>query len=364
MGRLSPAELAPAKEAALRGGDPKPVTRIAPRVIELADAQTACDLVCSSSENRDIWLPEALTLFNTSGLSPGRLRRMTGSVFGWNKPADPAIADSLARSNARLGRYGFSFPQWRFLAQAFNGASLLEHYGMRRLRRATDIADAALKEPHRDLFGPGFVWRDDTTYVEYRRAYIVCSDASEGIEATLVIRNNSYYFGRDRLPDPVYVSWRRLSPEFLRNINPGSFSAPSPFTRWQDSMHEDLPEKARRVTRLIDFLDGFDNRLSAWLAGDRQGFAQLAAFLKSRAGQPGPVPFVAGIDRDMPPWFPFFAQAVTPEFLEALEKSGPDGLKKLFTEAGRGPAKLVLLSGPHGDPPIRPEPARPAPFSN
>jgi hypothetical protein len=287
-----------------------------PAVLSRPDPVAAHIMACHLPEES---LPEKLVLFNTPGLTRAQTADMLKSVFG--KAANPA----LARENARLGRYGFSFPQWRFLTQSFNGAALVERFGMERPRRDTDVLDPKAPDPARDLFGAGFVHEENGLYIEYRRAYIACADK----DAALVIRNNSWFFGRDRLPAPVYVSERGLSPEAMCQLTPASFARGGAFERWQDA-------PSMKAAHLLDALDDFDMRLSAWLRAE--GKDHLAEFLRHKT------PYIAGIDPQMPPWLPKFSLPATPDVLPQLDD--------LF--GARPGAKMVLLSGPTGDLPVTP----------
>lgn len=339
--------------------DPKPVTRIVPDIVGHPDPAAAHEVVCTPSANRNEWLPEALMLFNTPGLTPPQRGEMAASVFAHGPSMAEQNREQLAGLNARLGRYGFSFPLWRFPAQAFNGASLLERFGMKKLKRETDLIDATLPDPARDLFGTGYVLTQGNIYIEYRRAYILCADMSDKNPAAIVIRNNSYFFGRDRLPDPVFVSLEKFTADELVALSPDSFLPGGRFQKWQDISAENLEEKIHRCENLMAALDDFDMKMNLWLRNDPAGFAQLLSFLQSKLaeGKPG-LPFLAEIDADMPPWFPRFSLPITPALLTQLETGAPaEGrLKSLFGAAAGKSTKLALLSGERGDPPLKPAP--------
>jgi hypothetical protein len=230
------------------------------------------------------------------------------------------------------------------------------------------------------LFGVGFCHSRGPFYIEYRRAYILVS-VNEGSEpATLVIRNNSYFFGRDRLPAPVYVSWEPLSRDALQNITQDDFKN---FVRWQDIL-QSTPQaaragKLRRVERLLQALDRFEEQFNIWLrspeadaATGQSGLGHLVSFLENRlsarsAGKPGPLPFLGEVKAGMPSWNPAFSVSVTPELvsqLAALKSGGilaDERLERLFKNGGTQ-AKLVLLTGKDGDYPL--PPARPSGFQN
>jgi hypothetical protein len=383
MTSLNASEFVAACRAAIgESGDMKPLSAAVPHIIEQADTESACNLaiwVSDDPEKRNSSLPEMLALCATPGLNANQKAFLNERIFSQPLPSDPSLNGALSDCNARIGRYGFSFPQWRYITQKFDGPSLIEHYGMRRLERDTDILDAALQDPARDRFGPGFVWSDDTWYVEYRRAYIIVANRSKENPAALLIRNNSYFFGRDRLPAPAYVSWKRLSDKQLQGLTEGDLSNPELFSRWQESMDSisslSPAEKSRRAKGLLDYLDNFDAALSMWLQpnknlaarkfsglGEKDGFKPFLAFLKHKAASPGGgppgSPFMAVIDSRMPPWFPKLTLPLTPELVAQMEKYGANEktengqLEKLFEIARQQGLKLVLLTGKNGDFPI------------
>ncbi|HEY8963723.1 MAG TPA: hypothetical protein VIN59_04585, partial [Alphaproteobacteria bacterium] len=248
--------------------EPQDIAREAPRIILQGDAQAAQDIVCTQFGDRDARLPENLVLFNTPYLDQSRIVPMVDAIFAG---ADKVFVTypHLARASARIGRYGFSFPQWRYLAQNFNEKSILEKYGMKRLRRDNDVRDASLPDPQRDEFGPGFVWQSGGWYVEYRRAYVLAANE----EAALLIRNNSYFFGRDRLPNAAYVAQGRFSPEELQ-----AFDLPDleKFTRWQDVLSN--PSLVQQAQKILDYLDIFEMRMTQWMMGS--GRRHLLEFMQ------------------------------------------------------------------------------------
>jgi len=217
---------------------------------------------------------------------------------------------------------------------------------MQRLRRDTDVRDATLSpaDPNRDLFGPGFVWSDDQWYIEYRRAYIVCSSRSVQSPATIVIRNNSYFYGRDRLPSPVYVALEPLTPREIQDITAERLENSGKFVRLQDMLRatDNIPaaDKVRRLNGLLDYLDKFDTGLSHWLGStgsiehfagpdhsamdDTGGYSSLVGFLKYRAavsapsGKPGL--YLSQIRDTSAPWAPSISLPLTQELISQLEK--------------------------------------------
>lgn len=324
------------------------VTRMVPDIIARSDAGMAHRLACATVANRTPILPELMMLFNTAGLNPVQKRDMAQAVYAHVPPAVTTNAPKLAHVGARLGALGFSFPQWRYLTQTFNGASLVERYGMVRLNRPTDMIDASLPDPQRDLFGTGFVHREGSVSIEYRRAYILCSEASEKHSAALIVRNNSHFFGRDRLPEAVYVSWESFAPGALDNLTPADLHR---FLPWQDITRTEhrltLSERLRRVGRLLDTTHDFDMKLNLWLRNPKGdgGLHPMLDFLRSKIDghDSMKLPFLGAVRSGMPPWFPGFALPVTRDLIDDLSR---DGAPIPMSERS---VKMVLLSGQQGD---------------
>lgn len=285
-------------------------------------------------------LPEIMTLFATRNLTAPQHQVMTARVYAPPAHQDPG---ALARLSGHLGRWGFSFPQWRFLSQNFNGAALIERFGMTRLTRANDVRDAQLPktDPTRDLFGPGFAITTAHHYIEYRRAYILCSSLDAAAPMTLAIRNNAYVFGRDRLPHAVYVSTAPHSIEQLQAFD----GRQKDFIDWQRFVADPAITKQQmgQVGALLQALDDFDHGLSRWLLG--AGARDLRDYLH----QPRKATlYLAALDPTRPPWFPAASVAVTPGNIQYLE---PQRLAVRLEQDGH---KLALLSGPCGDFPCKP----------
>lgn len=344
------------KQAALqavKSGDPGDFAfaHFVPEVIEKKQADLAAYLVSASVPHLETWLPEVLTLFNTPGLKPGQRRQMINSIFGQVR-----AGDALARASARIGNYGYSFPQWRLLTQRLGKSpALAQQFGMIALERITDYRDPKLpaSDPARDELGRGFVFRDSNWYVEYRRAYIVVSKLQGADTASLVIRNNSHYFGRDRLKSAVYFSFAPQTTEELEALTAESLATSGLYFRWQELLRvEDqiqAEQKAQRLAALLDRLDEFNAQLSDWM-NSAQGSLPLQALfehqLKER-GVGGRVPFYLGVVRaNAPSWSPRHSVAVTWELLEAFRKT--HDFKSLAPELTPG-EKVVFMAGARGD---------------
>lgn len=362
----------------------KAVSVVTPRILVDHDAAVAHKIVTATSPNRQDWLPEAFALMGTKGLSPSQTREMLAAVFGSKAAAlDETQATALAGITSRIGLTGFSFPAKRFTTQGFaNGPSLIERAGFTRQTRTSDVRDATMPKsnPQRDELGTGFTWTDGTWHVEQRRAYVLFSDLSAEAPVTMIIRNSSYYFGRDRLKNAAYVSFDKKSTQELRALTAADIDNPKNFTPWQD-----VPvasENLSRVAHALDAMDAIDCKFSQWLRthkgsvkfkspfasidklfSDGGGLNHLRALLKEmlvqhindeRAGSPL---YLAQLDPGhAAPWQPHSICPVTTDTLAQL-KSVQDGvaikddkLRKLFSPMGS--RQLVLITGKYGDFPV------------
>lgn len=229
----------------------------------------------------------------------------------------------------RVALLGFSFPVWRFLSQVVGGPSLLEHFGMARLARAPDLRDASLPDPARDEYGVGFcLLMTGGTYIEYRRAYILCGVAAQGC---LVIRNNSWFFGRDRLPWPAAVSFTRRDVDDWQDIAPQSiadFQAIDPHPVF--------------VQHCLELIEAHEKRLQSWLL--TAGIPYLVAFLREKLARGRGVPYLGWVTDGQPPWRPHDVCALDADIVNRLETAPDEFIRPGF--------RLTLLSGPKGDLPV------------
>lgn len=303
------------------------LTHTAVKILQAGDADAAHAFVTSTRGEMNDWLPEAFVLLNTNGLSEQQRSEMTQRIFGASSP-------ELADIGARVGVYGFSFPVWRYLTQCFNGATLAERFGMTRLKRDSDMRDETLPEPARHRFGPGYALEDGNTYIEYRRAYILCSQKTDAGTATLVIRNNNHYFGRDRLAAPAYVSRQPFTVAELQALTEETLE--KSFMRLQDTGAD---TRLKDIAALLDTFDRFESKMQGWLKS-RNGLKHLEAFIEDALTRIAPKPFIAEIDPARPPWAPQKAQQVTTETARKLSA---------IFNAVSGKKRIALLSGPTGD---------------
>ena len=325
-------------QAAAAAGDTRGFTAALPAIIHTKDTGAAAALVTQFGADAPL-LAEHLMLLGVDGLMPAQLRGMLSAIV----PAADTLPDDMAAAAAhicaRMGAYGFSFPLWRFLTQRIDAPALLEQYGFTRIERPTDVRDPSLPrhDPARDLFGMGFVRQDGAYSVEYRRAYIMCICHRPDDAAALIIRNSSYFFGRDRLPAPVYVAWGDVPADEANALDENSFSG-GHFMPWPQALAADgigIAEKLRRMSQLLGRLDAEEQLISRWLC---QGGAEALCSFMQRAA-----PFYMGLVRvGQPPWFPHAAAPATPDHLRRL------GAQKADDD------KIALLSGVDGDFPAPP----------
>lgn len=327
------------------GGDARAVTAHLPALLWQQNTQLACALVMQFGHIEAI-RAEAMALLDMSGISAAQKREMLIAISPlFSNMASPAAA-ALAAVAARAARYGFCFPRWRFLTQrAGNMPALMESYGFERLERATDVRapDLPRSNPARDLFGIGFVREVDGWVIEYRRAYLLCARRGD-TGAAVVIRNSSYFFGRDRMPQPLYAAWGDVLPQELHALDERSFEQGGLFAPWPEALTQrpDIPaaDKIRRLQALIDRLDAEEKALSGWICHD--GAAAVKGFIAAAGGV-----YIALADAASPPWFPAAAAPAGAAHFDALRS-------ELAAADGKEARVIAFLSGPAGDFPTPP----------
>lgn len=327
----------------------KSISAMIPAIIRNTDTQRAFSLFGDIKAGCP-WLPEAFCLFNTPGLTAHQKRSMNMAIFQDDSNINDNESNLLADCHARFGTLGFSFPTWRFLTQGFSGASVIEEYGFKRIERPTDVQDPGLPKsnPARDLYGIGFLKKTHYWTIEYRRAYLLCTCHIPGREVSVIIRNSSYFFGRDRLPHAVYINW---------DTSIESFNEEASFVPWQNLFrtHGSI-SLADKINRIHDALAHFlseDLKLMQWMftpAGIPSLEQLLEKFLlQQKSGAPF---YVATIADTQPPWFPESAMAANDDLLRQLKMRKVPQVIEAEIAVGRKP---VLLSGEKGDFPTPPK---------
>jgi hypothetical protein len=217
------------------------------------------------------------------------------SIMGW-EPED-AVSSTLAIYNwGRIGQITREFARYKFLTRAnIEGKTLLEHMGYERINnRPSDYLPSSSNDirlehdlgPGFELTTPVFSTRfidgdrfknlDPSQYIEMRRAYIIISSEDDG---TLIVRNSSHEFGRDRLPFVAGWSPKGINNGFTREdlqgldsktIKGEFISALSPelnvpiFTREEERWVPEFQEQ-NKIGRLLTQLGGLRSCMSEWL---------------------------------------------------------------------------------------------------
>lgn len=264
----------------------------------------------------EFW-PELMVLCGARG--PGEARLVLGRIAALPRKTDP---EPFLAALGGIGRLGFSFPLWRFPAMKVGNTTLLERAGMLRMSGAGDA----------DL-GQAFWWEDDGGWrFELRRACAVATSPPGG-PGTLVIRNSSRHWGRDRLAAPAYWTGEDVSFEDLRVLTAAGIAA--------DGRFEPLPGRLLSggdaaimimIGDLIRRFDAFDLELSRRVADERE----LVRFAYDLAAEGRAMPWLAAVPADEPPWRPSGAVLLDQALAAGLARL-PEGWK------------AALLSGPDGD---------------
>lgn len=287
---------------------------------------------------------------------------------------DNGVWKDISYIVASCARLTFSFPIWRFLAQGISCSdhpltSILKEAGGQKLIRSTDSFINPLTLSQEDLFGPGFVFQmhidepagltETSELIELRRAYIQ-QLFIETASPSLLIRNSSHFFGRNRLNDFLLVSRNPIDSSGALNIN--STSLTENFVSfmsghlWRELSLASISSLKRQVLHL----EAFDAKLGDWMANSSQGVGALYYLLSSKLAQdPRLIPYLSVIERDKPPWSPICSIKPDAEqilelgkFIDSQDNNESYLLEFMKIWNSRG-YRLALLSGPNGDLPIR-----------
>jgi hypothetical protein len=307
------------------------------------------------------------------------------SIMGWQAREPYARASTLSIHNwGRIGQMTRDFLKYKFDTRAKTESGyLIEGFGFKKIaERKTDYRVNKLTGQKEHDLGGGFallpgtkffsfkygeqlVRFDPRTYVEERRAYKLISHPDHG---TLVIRNSSPAFGRDRLP--YVAAWSPLgigtgiSLEELQNLNHTNLRnrftdvlEPELYTPTQIGVGEGakyIMKEERAIHQLLSMYEGVcqeysdwrcnTNRYTAWATfseddGSKfhrlkglhrsQGFGHLVEALGNEWDKHGENLSLALVPSDFPPLFSFpfedeygFSRtglALTEERMKALE---------------------------------------------
>jgi len=266
---------------------------------------------------------------------------------------------NLLRAIALVGTLSFSFPVWRFLSmgRAATGErypSLLEQAGMVRLERKSDKYPGA---EQKDRLGVAYISTPGTDsalratsapdlYVEYRRANLLAHIPSLG---TILIRNSSRHFGRDRFRYPLYVDTAKRSIDELQTlteIDVDQKHALTPITAIAPTAIEPLRELVSQLMR-------FELNLSAWLSS--AGLPALLQFLERKQTEVASLPprsvprrampILAWTELLFPPWYPQHTLRVEGLPTNVLQER----VRAFASRPPSASSRLALLSGVFGD---------------
>lgn len=249
---------------------------------------------------------------------------------------------------------GYSFSTWRFPSMSVDEKSLLEDFGFTRLSRPTDrYPDPTLSKPDRDMFGPGFMKTDGIRYFELRRAYLLVSWPVRDARVTLVVRNNSTYFGRDRLPGAVLISMKSFTVSELQDLTSDDFAKHfkplEEFTSFGGDFYADNFDGNVKSVDIVECLaDQFEHvrrnevAFHQWLlTSGRKNFIDLLDGLKKTDR---PLPYVGVVNVGDPQWFP-------EHVVDVREVALPSVFDDLAKRVSNGGQRIALLSGIDGDRP-------------
>ncbi|RMG44650.1 MAG: ankyrin repeat domain-containing protein [Candidatus Dadabacteria bacterium] len=327
-----------------------------------------------------VYEPELLLLIHrgaTGSRSEATIDPLTASLTGITRFMNQQIKVDGHRINnwGDIGALTFSFQFWRFdseriIGQSASGdlvvePSLLEKFGLDPSPpRETDyLPDSSNPFPAKDdhYLGNGFIHYpnsdkvsfpvknpdgsfrieslDPETFIELRRAYILVSNPAHG---TLLIRNSSRVFGRDRFNHPAYwcppdegnfsvKELLNLTPDFIdsyhRSRSREFFSIIDPVINREPDFDYHIGFLLREVKGLKQAYSSwkFDSHIATAWQKDKEsnllelkgghyspGFPELVNFLTERYRQvsygalrPGALPALAGVRPDYPPWSPY-----------------------------------------------------------
>jgi hypothetical protein len=158
-----------------------------------------------------------------------------------------------------------------------------------------------------------------------------------------VIRNNSTYFGVDRLPHAVSFTTSPVAIADLQNLTAGDFSSSGFFGSWSHPSSDSPPNPAMvsRLSEMLDRLDQFNLEFSQWLEG--QGRSLLLDFLEAKIKSGTPINLGLIDDKDgfiLPG--PSVILVPTLRLIQTRRKNG----KPFFDDVPeRKTHRLVLITG-------------------
>ena len=298
--------------------DPLMISRRLPRAVVAGDAAVVYDLAMQAGQEMQA---ERMAALLCDGLSDQQK----------NDIAAPLCADAPMAALAQLGALAFSFPLWRFLSQRTQTMdSIIEAAGYTRLTRDSDLRDPTLPDPARDELGAGFIRPRGGAYVEYRRSYVLYA-SQQGV---LLVRNSSYFYGRDRLRNAVYVAPATQDQAQLENLTAAYIDGCAFFQ----------PLATGHGAQVAALTAGFmrhENALHDHVWGE--GLPLTLDYLRDKLQARRGMPYIGIIKKGWPAW--------APRHVVALDEGVIADIAQGLYAPAQG-ERIVMLSGPGGDFPL------------
>jgi hypothetical protein len=328
-------------------------------------------------------LPELGLLLGVACLDISDIKSCLGSIGVSGVILDDPRLFSAARTIlSRVGAVAFSFPEWRFLSQPLSNKgdghvqTLLECAGMRRLVRDSDLRGETTPEDPPSLstphdFGRGFEYTDGAYRFELRRAYVLLSPRDGSSATTLLVRNSSPYFGRNRLQHAAYVSVRALDDHELRGLSRADIEDGSWFVPLEELLTNQTTDR-QLLTSCLARMESLSKAFLGWnvtLGGrffslDAPTMGQqlvpeelrgaMCALLRSMLqGQTAPSAALVLLPKEGPTFPALAALPVTHELVESLSVHGEalesEEYERFCHIARTAECRCALLSSPRGD---------------
>lgn len=298
--------------------DPLMISRRLPRAVVAGDVATVYELAMQAGDDMQA---ERMAALLCDSLTDQQKQDIAATL----------CADAPVAALAQLGALSFSFPLWRFLSQRTHSMdSIIEAAGYTRMTRDSDLRDASLPDPARDELGIGFVRARGGAYVEYRRAYIIYASQ----QGALLVRNSSYFYGRDRLKHAVYLADPALTQELLEGLTVAQIESGSVFK----------PLSSGRGEQVAALTAGFmrhENALHDRIWGE--GLPVTLDYLRDKLQAKRGMPYIGLIKKGWPAW--------APKRVVALDEGVIADIAQGIYAPAQG-ERIVMLSGTGGDFPL------------
>lgn len=298
--------------------DPYMISRRLPRAVAAGDAATVCELALQAGQDMQA---ERMAALLCDTLDDAQKRDIAAGI----------CADAPVAALAQLGALAFSFPLWRFISQRTQTMdSIIEAIGYGRMTRESDLRDATLPDPARDELGVGFIRPRGGAYVEYRRSYILYASQ----HGALLVRNSSYFYGRDRLRHAVYIAAPIVPQDILQNLTAAQIDAGDLFKPLANG-------HGAQVASLVAGFMRHENALHDWVWGEGQGVTldYLREKLQARRG----MPYIGCVKKGWPAW--------KPRHVVALDEGVIADIAQGIYAPQEG-ERIVMFSGTSGDFPL------------